>query len=311
MTTPPPDNSWNNAPPLTQITGSQQGGPRGAQVWGVDDNDALISAYQETAGGTWTPWSGPNWLSAPPVVLQIAACQQNDGRCQLFATDEKMQLWTIWQTSPGGDWSSWAGPGWNGAPLLNVLAATQQGGARGGQVWGITDKDVLVTCFQETPGGGWSAWDTSSFLNAPPALAVTACQQNDGRVQIWMLDQKQQLWAAWQTSPGGNWTGWSGPGWNGAPAFQAIMAAQQGGPRGAQLWGLDENYALWSCFQETPGGGWSGWSGANWLSATTFTQMAACQQNNGCVQFWGIDLDLAVKTTAQTSPGGDWTGWSP
>ena len=32
MAAPPPDKSWQNAPPLWQIAASQQGGTRGAQV---------------------------------------------------------------------------------------------------------------------------------------------------------------------------------------------------------------------------------------------------------------------------------------
>jgi hypothetical protein len=311
MVTPPVDNSWMNAPPLMQIAASQQGGARGAQVWGITDGEQLISNYQVSPGGNWSGWSALNWNGAPAQVLQVAACQQNDGRCQVFATDNQMQLWTTWQTSPGGGWTGWEGPNWNGAPLLSQLAATQQGGARGGQVWGITVKDVLVTCFQETPGGGWSSWDTSSFLGAPPSLDLAACQQNDGRVQIWILDQKQQLWSAWQTSPGGNWTGWSGPNWNGAQPFQWLACSQQGGSRGAQLWATDENNAVWSCYQETPGGGWSGWLGPNWNGATTLTQMAAAQQNDGRVEIWGVDMNMAVKTCWQTSPGGNWTGWTP
>jgi hypothetical protein len=170
---------------------------------------------------------------------------------------------------------------------------------------------VLITCFQVTPGGGWSAWDTSSFLGAPPAVAVTAAQQNNGCVQIWMLDQKQQLMSASQTSPGGNWTAWSAPNWNSAPLLTEIVACQQGGTRGAQLWAIDQNEALWTAYQETPGGAWSGWLGPNWNGAASLIQLAAAQQNNGCVELWGIDSSLAVKTVTQTAPGGNWTGWSP
>ena len=117
--------------------------------------------------------------------------------------------------------------------------------------------------------------------------------------------------SAWQTSPGGDWTGWAGPNWGGAPQLQSIAASQQGGTRGAQLWGTDENNALWSIYQVSPGGGWSAWDGPNWLGATTLTQLAACQQNDGRVELWGIDMNLAVKTIWQTSPGGDWSGWTP
>ena len=310
-TTPIIDPSWQNAPPLVQIAASQQGGTRGAQIWGITEGYTLITNFQETPGGTWAGWSPMGSGPVQAGVQQVTAAQQNDGRVELWVTDNDEQLWTMWQTSPGGGWSGWSGPNWNGAPLLESLAACQQGGARGAQLWGITDEDVLISCFQESPGGGWSAWDTSSFLDAPPAVAVTAAQQNNGCVQIWMLDQKQQLMSASQTSPGGDWTAWSAPNWNSAPLLTAIVACQQGGTRGAQLWAIDQNEALWSTYQETPGGAWSGWLGPNWNGAASLIQIAAAQQNNGCVELWGIDPNLAVKTVTQTSPGGNWTGWSP
>jgi len=177
-------------------------------------------------------------------------------------------------------------------------------------LWATTDQDALITCYQTTPGGGWSGW--SSFLNAPPVLDIAACQQNDGTVASWILDQKQQLWCAWQTSPGGDWSGWSGPNWNGAKQpFQTLAASQQGGSRGAQLWATDQSNAVWSTFQESPGGGWSGWSGPNWNDAPQLEQMAGCQQNNGCVVMFGIDMNLMTKATFQSSPGGDWGPWGP
>lgn len=306
-----PDKSWYNAPRLLQIAASQQGGSRGAQVWGVTDGYGLISIYQETPGGTWSGWSGPDWEKAPASVLQVAACQENQGCVQVWITDSKQQVRTKWQSSPGvGIWSGWSDPNWNGAPLFNQIAACQQGGTRGAQFWGVTSEGQLMTCFQQTPGIGWT-----DFNKWPGGLTgvldVAAAQQNDGRVQLWALDQKLQLWSAWQTSPGGDWTGWAGPNWNQAPKLQSIAASQQGGSRGAQLWGTDQDNALWSTYQVTPGGNWSGWLGPNWENATSFLQLAAAQQHNGCVELWGIDTNLAVKTISQTSPGGNWTSWSP
>jgi hypothetical protein len=303
--------SWNNAPPLLQIAATQQGG-LGLQLWGVTEDYILITCSQQTPGGNWSGWDP--WQAGPPQVTQIAACQQNDGRWELWATDAKQQLWTIWQLSVGGGWSQWSGPNWNGAPLLNDIAAVQQGGSRGAQLWGITDRDMLLTTFQETPGGGWSSWSNTSFLDGPPALAVAGAQQNNGNVGLWMLDQKQQLWFTSQTSPGGNWAAWSGPGWNDAQPFQAIAAAQQGGPRGAQLWAIDEDYQIWTTFQETPGGGWSPWVGSGWSGTgpdPLAIQLAAAQQGNGCVQLWAIDPELNLHTITQQSPGGGWNSWQP
>ncbi len=45
--------SCENAPSLTVITASQQGGTRGAQLWGAEDNGTLHTIFQETPGGGW------------------------------------------------------------------------------------------------------------------------------------------------------------------------------------------------------------------------------------------------------------------
>ena len=246
-------------------------------------------------------------------MLQVTAAQQNDGRVALWVTDQQEQLWCIWQTSPGGGWSAWSGPNWNGASKLTQICACQQGGARGAQLWGVTTRDGLVSTFQETAGGNWSGWMAAPWVAGGPTgvLQIAAAQQNDGRVQLWSLDQQERLWSIWQTSPGGGWTGWAGPNWNGSQTFQSLAASQQGGTRGAQLWATDQSNQVWSTYQETPGGGWSLWLGPNWAGAAPFIQMAAAQQNNGCVQVWGIDQTLSLKSITQNSPGGGWSAWGP
>jgi hypothetical protein len=304
---------WENAPQFTNIAASQQGGTRGAQFWGIQIDNQLNTIYQVTPGGAWSGWLGNNWAGTvgPPLVFDITAAQQNDGRVQLWALDIKQQLWTVWQTSPGGDWSQWSGPNWNSAQQLMEVVACQQGGSRGAQLWAITQNYDLVTCYQETPGGGWSGWQT--WTATPPNsqfVQLAAAQQNDGRVQIWAIDTYLQLWSCWQTSPGGNWTGWSGPNWDSAPKLFGIAASQQGGSRGAQLWGVTQDYMLISDYQVSPGGGWSGWSSGNWANAPNVTEVAAAQQNNGCVQLWAITSDGVLISIAQTSPGGNWGSWS-
>ncbi len=203
---------------------------------------------------------------------------------------------------------------WENAPQLTMIAASQQGGSRGAQLWGLGIDYQITSIYQVTPGGSWSKWEGPDWAGpGGPALFVdlTAAQQNDGRVALWALDDRQQLWCIWQTSPGGNWSAWSGPNWNKATTLREICACQQGGSRGAQLWAIDQNDNLVTCYQVTPGGDWSGW--APWPATpanSTFTQLAAAQQNDGRVQLWAIDSYLQLWSTWQTSPGGDWTGWS-
>ncbi|PYS49300.1 MAG: hypothetical protein DMF68_10450 [Acidobacteria bacterium] len=300
---------WENAPILTVLAASQQGGSRGAQLWGIQINNQLNSIYQVSPGGNWSGWMGTPWNQSKPVI-DIAASQQgaNDGRVELWALDQKQQLWTCWQTAPGGNWTSWVGPNWNKAPLLQGIAACSQGGTRGAQLWGIGQDSNLYTTYQTSAGNGWSSW--SPWNPQLQCIDLAAANQNDGRVQLWAIDAWRQLWTVWQTSPGGNWTSaWSGPNWANAPKLQTIAASQQGGSRGAQLWGITEDYHLVSIYQVSPGGNWSQWSGNDWEGAPTVVHIAACLQNDGRVQLWAITTDNILITNYQTSPGGNWSGW--
>ncbi|HWS53304.1 MAG TPA: hypothetical protein VN228_04235 [Pyrinomonadaceae bacterium] len=302
---------WQNAPSFVQIAASQQGGSRGAQLWGLTLNGQMRTIYQETPGGSWSGWLGPDWNGNPQPApfVDSAAAQQNNGNVQLWALDSKLGLWTTGQTSPGGNWTAWSGPGWNSAPRLDNIGASQQGGSRGAQLWGSNhDAGGLATTFQETPGGSWSGW--GQWPDMGSVIDVSAAQQNDGRVQLWVIDDQSQLWSCWQTSPGGGWTGWSGPNWNGSPAFFNIEAVQQGGSRGAQVWGITRDYTLMTSYQESPGGGWSGWFAWPYPNTPQVIEMAAAQQNDGRVQLWVITSDGVLISTYQTSPGGNWTNWN-
>jgi phospholipase C len=297
---------------LSTVAASQQGGSRGAQLWGVDLSGQLRSTFQESPGGPWSAWSGV-WADASPAnALSVAAAQQNDGRVQIWVVDSNHQLYSNAQTSPGGNWGGWSAPNWWNAPPLRLVTASQQGGSRGAQVWGVDLNGQLRSTYQATPGGSWSPW-SGVWNGASPAnvISLTAAQQNDGRVQIWVVDSNNTLYSNAQTSPGGNWGGWSPPNWWNSPPLRLVTASQQGGSRGAQLWGVDLNGQLRSTFQETPGGSWSPWSGV-WAGASPANaiSLTAAQQNNGVVRIWLVDANHVLYSNAQTSPGSDWTGWA-
>src|SRR5690349_1278646 len=135
--------AWQNAPVLTKLTASQQGGNRGAQLWGVDYKGALHTIYQQTPGGEWSNWLGPGWAGThrPKQVYELAAAQQSDGRVMLFVLDHYRELWTITQHSPGGDWAGWQQPEWNGMPKgkLTKLCAAPHGSKGFGQMWALTN----------------------------------------------------------------------------------------------------------------------------------------------------------------------------
>ena len=169
---------------------------------------ALVTCYQLTPGGNWSGWKA--WRPTPQnsQFIDFTAAQQNDGRVQLWAIDTKLQLWSWYQTLPGGNWTAWS-VNWDGAPPLRCVFACQQGGTRGSQLWGIKPDFTLISNFQLTPGGKWNGWSSGSWLNAPPVYELSAAQQNNGCVILWAVGTDQVLRAISQTSPGGDWGSWS------------------------------------------------------------------------------------------------------
>src|SRR5262249_7108339 len=168
----------------------------------------------------------------------------------------------------------------------------------------------LVTCYQQTPGGKWSAWQSWAPTPEKSQFAEIAAAEQGGHAQLWAVDTKRQLWVCWQTRSGEGWTPWYGPNWNGAPGLCNITACQQGGSRGTEIWGITEDYTLISAYQITPGGSWSGWSTGSWMNAPQVYELTAAQQNNGCIEFWALTLKQVLISISQKSPGGDWGDWS-
>jgi hypothetical protein len=305
---------WQNADPqLSKLAAAQQGGNRGAQLWGVQFDGTVNTIYQITPGGSWSEWMGSDWAGPgfPEQTYDLAAAQQSNGCVQFWGLDQNLALWTTSQSSPGGDWAGWSGPNWNNAPKgMKRLAACRQGGGRGSLLWGISQDFSLVSCSQATPGGPWSAWQSWPATPEKSQFVGIAAAEQSGHAQLWALDTKRQLWATWQTTQGGSWTPWHGPNWEGAPTLANITACQQGGSRGSQIWGTTPDNTLITNFQITPGYKWNGWSTGSWMNAPQVYHLAAAQQNNGCIEFWALTMNQVLISISQTSPGGDWGGWS-
>lgn len=304
---------WQNAPQLNKLAAAQQGGSRGAQLWGVEIDGTMETIYQITPGGNWSDWRGSDWAGPgyPKQVYDLAVEQQINGCVQFWGLDGNLELWTTSQSSPGGNWVPWTGPGWNKSPKgMKRIASCRQDPTRGSSVWGICDDFSLINCYQPTPGGQWTAWQPWQATPQKSQFAEIAAAEQQGHAQLWAIDTDRQLWFCWETDPGKSWTVWHGPNWGGAPKLINITSCQQGGTRGSQLWGITEDYTLISNYQITPGGNWSGWSTGSWLNAPPVFEITAAEQNNGCVRFWALTLQQELISTGQTSPGGNWTGWS-
>ena len=314
---------WQNAPMLNKLTSAQQGGNRGAQLWGVDFKGALYTIYQKTPGGEWSNWLGPDWAGSrrPKQVYELAATQYSDGRVVLFVLDMNQELWMISQNSPGGDWSGWDKPGWNGMPKggLKKLTAAQQGPNGKAQLWALTAEGTIVGSHQISNDRwfeGWYEWQTTPENST--FVELTAARQGDGRSALWGLDTKRQLWGMGQSSfsdevPPGGWGSWVGPNWLGAPKMRNIAACE--GKQGVYLWGIGEDeYRIFHNWQLSPqrDNKWGGWQIGDWMNGPMSYELTAARQNNGCSQVWAISLKQVLHSIAETGKDCYWEKvWTP
>ncbi|WP_206951481.1 hypothetical protein [Trinickia acidisoli] len=296
------------------IAAAQQSGNRGVELWTTDLSGQIWTLYQTTAGGAWSSWEGPGFKGQSVPAWQVAAADQNTGCLMLFMTDMEGSVWCIPQMSPGGNWGSWSGPWLHDQPrTFGPIAASQQSGNRGVELWAIDADGQIWTLYQTTPGGSWSNWEGPGFKGqSVPMTRVAAAEQNTGCVMLFSLDTNGQVWSIGQLSPGGNWGGWSGPGIANQPKpFHQISASQQWGNRGVELWATDETGEIWTLYQTTPGGSWSNWEGPGFKGQNAqMSRTAAAGQNNGNVRLFSIEYGGALWTISQNSPGGNWGGWS-
>ncbi|UCZ85405.1 hypothetical protein LGQ10_03535 [Pseudomonas sp. L5B5] len=300
--------------PFATIATSMQGGNRGIELWVAGTPGQVWTLYQRTPGANWSAWEGPGFKNQPKPLVQLAAALQNNGNVLFAGLDGAGSVWTCGQGSPGGDWNAWSGPNVGAQPCaFEQLAASQQGGHRGVELWAAGADGQVWTLYQLTAGGAWSHWEGPGFKGQPtPLFELAAAQQNNGNVMFWGLDLEGRLWGISQQSPGGDWGAWQGPGFVGQPEpFTAIAASEQLGNRGVELWGIGASGQLWTLYQTTAGGPWSHWEGPGFKhQPAPMKKVATALQNNGCVLLWAVDNDNQLWQIAQGSPGGDWAGWT-
>jgi hypothetical protein len=144
---------------------------------------------------------------------------------------------------------------------------------------------------------------------------------SDERLQLWVTDANGGLSSCWKTTADANasWTRWSD--------FFAEVGGLPGGARGLavgrlpdkrlQLWAVDGNGGLWSCWKVTtdPSAGWTRWS--NFLAAVGglpvgARQVAVAPLSDGRLQLWVVDANGGLWSSWKhtTDPNSGWTGWN-
>ena len=201
--------NWNDSPPrnLMRLAAVHRQATSSAAIC-----YSLISCYKQAPANTWSSWKPWPLTPEKSQFVELAAALQYDGRAALWAIDTKLQLWCCYETTPGGKWSSWNGPNWNGAPKLFSIAACQQGGSRGATLWGVTEAGYsLINTCQTTPGGSWGKWSADGWQGSKPVIRLAAALQKNGTVRLWATQAMfLTLRSIAQTSPGGDWGQWEG-----------------------------------------------------------------------------------------------------
>lgn len=246
----------------------------------TQNNQCMMIVMLDAAGMIWTlaetqPGQGYGTWQGPGVAGQkysfttlTAGAQSGSGGIQLFATDPAGQIWTLSQTSPGGPWGAWQGPGFHEQPFhAGEVAATAQ---NDGNLLLVAEAAGTVSVISQlAPDGGWGDWRP---LAAPAPLTSICAVYLGGTAgtQLWGIDQSDgggEVWTCWQASPGGPWSAWQGPGFNDQPqGFETIVAGQNGtGQIRLVARGIDGT--LTSAAQGLPGvGDWGAW---DWMPPIT------------------------------------------
>jgi hypothetical protein len=304
------------APPggaIQAMAAATQSGGNGAVLFTIDPQGSLWYASQQSPAGPWTIWVGPGFASQPAPGVAVSLAGQNNGRLMLVMLDDRGMVWTLAQQSPSGGWGNWQGPGIAGQKFsYAAIAAGQQSGQGGLQLFAADDDGQIWACSQIGPGAGWSGWTGPGFQKQQFAAGELALSgQNNGCLML-IAEADGELGALPQTRPGGIWGDWSGFNLGGQSVqLTGICACQQGGSRGVQLWGLDANGQIWTLFQDKAGGNWDPWQGPGFLDQPEpFVTIAAAGQGNGCTILFGVGEGGDLWAIAQTAPGNGWGDWS-
>ena len=223
-------------------------------IFGIGSNGDVWNDYETNGGAGWANWNDLG-SGAPASIAGPVAARNLSGNLEVFAVGSDGNVWHDVEV-PGG-WSGWSSLG--GGGVTNLAAAVNGDGRV--QIFGIGASGILMTASQSTAGSStWSGWSAlGGTTQIQPGYVVG--QNKDGRLELFARIQGSNgdvfhLWES--TSAGTNWT-----------SSWADIAGTNSNPRLAvarnldgrlQVFAVGGNGVMYSSWQNSPGGSWSGWS---------------------------------------------------
>ena len=254
-----------------------------------------------TPGGTGTFFSSP-------YVLQNA-----DGRLEVLLTGNDGNLWHIWQTTPGKEWSTWVSLG---APTTKTFSQPVAARNADGRIEAFTvgsDGD-LWHIWQTAPGNGWGTWFSSGKPTPTVGLdGITLCieMNTNGQLEVFARGTDGALWHIWQTAPNGPWSTWTSLAKPPTTTIDIPGSSTNADGR-IEVFTMGNDGNLWHIWQTGPGGSWSTW---NSLGGPVSNGRLLTVSRNAdgrlevFVPCFVPGSDGAFYHIWQHTPGGSWGVW--
>ncbi len=269
----------------------------------------LLHIWQTAANSGWS-----SWQSLGGNVFGVVVAQNQDGRLEAFSIDLPLINGTadslhIWQTTPGGGWSSWESLGGNVSQIAVAqnfrLPLRSQGNGTGQnqdgrlEVFGISGHGTLLHIWQTAPNSSWSAWETIG--SGYQVFEIVVGQNQDGRLEVFATDQHGTMLHIWQTVPNGGWSDWEPLGSGYQVGGLAVCQNQDGR---LEVFARDFHGTVLHIWQTVPNGGWSDWEPLG--SGYQMAQLAAVQNQDGRLEVFAISIHGTPFHIWQLTPGGGW-----
>ncbi len=238
-----------------------------------------------------TPVAAPSWNPISGHFEDVQVVREHDGRLTTIAINNKRDLVTCSQVSPGGAWGEWIKQG-DAARVLRVIMDN-----RGRLALFGLDTDGAAHCrVQKTPAGAWGEWVSlgGTFKDIIPAVYA------DNSLAAFAIDADNLIHELTQDGPD---TAWPDE-WNefGGCAEQLVVLRD---PEGSlELFAVNDS-TIHHCY-EAEDGSWIEWY--EFEGDGEAQQLALLATRTNVLHLFAIGLDGALWHAARPM-GDDWSEW--
>ncbi len=214
-----------------------------------------------------------------------------------------------------------AEPNWTSIANLptggtNWVPHVEQAGDKHLEVFTLDSHGAVWHTTQIAPNGHWNPW--ALVANPPEKQMGADCQLEitataDGLFEIFTFDSQGGLWNIWQTSSKGKWSPWDaldnpfGSRHQSANMFKVARNVDDH----LELFTVDNDGALWHCWQLEPGGEWSIWAS---LAHPPDLQLAGspivATKGDGRLEIFSYDREGGLWHIWQSSSTAGWSDWT-